>query len=250
MKHPGMPRLRWLPSAVALMSLVACGPEEEPQPPPAQPAACTQESYDAAVRDAVEATQEEVTTGLWAITPSNTRLSWNEDQSMVRMVAWTTFGGYATGDNTLSREIWVTAVPQLKELCKTLPDDAARIARINQYLGLPPANESDNGRLFVEMWVKPGDMFRPCPDPEIDDTTCGLQFPAGVSSAHKTWISNNYASSYGFWQSTHYPWTGLGYTYDWCSQDTKHVGASEFVVRPGSVINVTAVIDRNTYCAQ
>ncbi|HEX5749501.1 MAG TPA: hypothetical protein VFZ09_24950 [Archangium sp.] len=247
MKHEVMPRSRWL--AMALVSLVACGPEEEEPPPPAPAAACTQESYDAAVRDAVEATQAEVTDGLWAITPSNTRLSWNGDQSAVRMVAWTTFTGYAIGDNTLSREIWVTAVPQLKELCKTVPEDAARIARVNQYLGLPPATESDNRRQFVEMWVKPGDMFRPCPDPEISDTTCGLSFPAGVSSEHKTWISNNYASSYGFWQTTHYPWTGLGYTYDWCSQDDKHVGASEFVVRPGSIVSVTAIIDRNTYCA-
>lgn len=249
MKHEGMPRLRWLPSAMALMSLVACGPEEE-QPPVTQPVACTQENYDEGVSDAIEATPEEVVDSLWAITPSNTRLTWNEDQSAVRMVAWTTYTGYAQGDNTLSREIWVTAVPQLQELCKTVTDDAARIARVNQYLGLPPANEWDNARQFVEMWVKPGDMFRPCPDPEIDDTTCGLQFPASASDEHKEWISNNYASSYGFWQSTQYPWTGLGYTYDWCSQDTKHVGASEFVVRPGSVVNVTAIIDRNTYCAQ
>jgi hypothetical protein len=251
MKHE-MPRLRWLPSAVALMSLVACGPEEEPQPPPQQPpqaAACTLETYDNGVRDAFESTPEEVVDSLWAITPSNTRLTWNEDQSAVRMVAWTTFTGYAVGDNTLSREIWVTAVPQLQELCRTVTEDAARIARVNQYLGLPPAAESDNRRQFVEMWVKPGDMFRPCPDPEIDDTTCGLQFPAGVSSTHRSWVINNYSNSYGFWQTTQYPWTGLGYTYDWCSQDDKNVGASEFVVRPGSVVNVTAIINRDTYCA-
>lgn len=249
MKHQGMLRLRWLPSAVVLMSLVACGPEENEEPTP-QPAACTEETYAAAISDAIEATPEELVDNLWAISPANTRLSWNEDQSAVRMVAWTTFTGYAQGDNTLSREIWVTAVPQLKELCKTLPDDAARIARINQYLGLPPATEWDNGRQFVEMWVKPGDMFRPCPDPEIDDSTCGLQFPEGVSDEHKEWMANNYASSYGFWQSTQYPWTGLGYTYDWCSQNSKPVGASEFVVRAGSVVNVTGIIDRDTYCAQ
>ncbi|PTL83542.1 hypothetical protein DAT35_15875 [Vitiosangium sp. GDMCC 1.1324] len=100
------------------------------------------------------------------------------------------------------------------------------------------------------MWVKPGDMFRPCPDPEIDDGTCGLTFPVEVSTEHKNWFTNNYASSYGFWQKTRYPWTGLGYTYDWCSHDTKHVGASEFVVRPGSVVNVTGYINRDTYCAQ
>lgn len=248
MKHEGMPRPSWLPAVMALMSLVACGPEEEPQTP--EPMVCNQETYAAGVRDAMEPTQAEVVDSLWAITPSNTRLKWNADQSAVRMVAWTTYTGYVEGGNTLSREIWVTAVPQLQELCKTLPEDAARIARINQYLGLPPASEWDSGRQFVEMWVEPGDMFRPCPDPEIDDSTCGLQFPDGVSSEHKTWISNYYATSYGFWQSTHYPWTGLGYTYDWCSQDTKHVGASEFVVRAGSVVNVTGIINRDTYCAQ
>lgn len=249
MKHEGMPRLRWLPSAVALMSLVACGPEDEPKPPPEQPAACTQETYADAVRDAAEATQAEVVDGLWAITPSNTRLAWNADKSAVRMVTWTTFTGYAQGDNTLSREVWVTPAPQLQEVCKKVTEDAARIARVNQYLGLPPATERDNGRVFVEMWVKPADMFRPCPDSEIDDTTCGLQFPASATNAHKTWISNYYASSYGFWQTTHYPWTGLGYTYDWCGENTE-VGASEFVVRSGSVVNVTGVISRDTYCAQ
>ncbi|MFL5353505.1 hypothetical protein [Archangium sp.] len=251
MFHDARPRPRWLPVTAVLMSLVACGGPEEQEPmPEPQPAACTQETYDASISDAVEPTQEDVVDGLWAITPGNPKLFWNADQSAVRMVAWTTYTGYAQGDNTLSREVWVTAVPQLQELCKTLPDDAARIVRINQFLGLPPANASDNGRQFVELWVKPGDMFRPCPDPEISDSVCGLQFPAGASTEHKNWFSNNYASSYGFWQTTRYPWTGLGYTYDWCSQDTKHVGASEFVIRPGSVVNVTAIINRDTYCAQ
>jgi hypothetical protein len=249
MIHEGTRWMRWLSAAGTLLSLVACGgPEEEPTPQ--QPAVCTASDYAAAVDDAAEHTSEDVVDNLWAITPSNTRLTWNAEKTAVRMVAWTTFTGYKPGGNLLSREIWVTAVPQLQELCRTLPDDAARIARINEFLGLPPANESDNGRLFVEMWVAPEDMFRPCADPEIDDTTCGIQFPANVTAEHRSWFINNYASSYGFWQTTRYPWTGLGYTYDWCSQDTKHVGASEFVIRSGSVVNVTAIINRDTYCAQ
>ena len=49
MKHEGMPRPRWLPAVALMSSLAACGPEEEPQPEPQQPAACTQENYEAAV---------------------------------------------------------------------------------------------------------------------------------------------------------------------------------------------------------
>jgi hypothetical protein len=239
-------RVRWLPAAATLVSLLACGGEEPTDDP--TPTVCTAADYDAAIHDSAVPTAEDVYTGLWPISPSNTRLTWNGDGSAVRMVAWTTFTGYQQGDNVLSREVWVTAVPQLKELCRTLPDDAARIVRINQFLGLPPANERDNGRQFVEMWVKPGDMFRPCPDPEIDDASCGMQFPSTVSAEHKDWFTRNYSSSFGFWQQTRYPWTGLGYTYDWCNADT-HVGASEYVIRAGSTINVTAIIDRQTYCA-
>ncbi len=240
-------RMMWLPVTAGLMSLLGCGgPETEQQD---TPRVCTQADYDASVIDASEALTDEVSNSLWAITPTNTRLTWNDDKSAVRMVAWTTYTGYTQGDNLLSREIWVTAVPQLQELCKTLPDDTARIARINQFLGLPPASDWDNGRQFVEMWVKPEDMFRPCMDPEIDDTTCGMAFPEGVSAEHEDWFMNNYASSFGFWQKTRYPWTGLGYTYDWCGADTV-VGASEFVVRSGSTVSVTGIIDRNTYCAQ
>jgi hypothetical protein len=241
-------RLRWLAGTAALLSLTACNDDFE-DPPPQQPSelVCDAQDYSDAVREAAEPTTEDVNTGLVAINPSNTKLMWNMETTAVRMVAWTTFTGYTMGDNVLSREVWVTAAPQLQELCKTLPEEKL-VPRINQYLGLPPAGDSDNGRYFVEMFVKPGDMFRPCPDSEIDDSSCSLQFPATATNEHKNWINANYAYSYGFWQKTQYPWTGLGYTYDWCNATT-HVGASEFVIRAGSTVNVTGKIERATYCA-
>lgn len=241
--------LRRLSGAVALLSLAACGDDtkDNNNNTPA-PLTCDATTYRNAVIDAAEPTAEDTTTGLWAITPTNPKLAWNADKTAVRMVVWTTYGGYTQGDNTLSREVWVTAAPQLQEFCKTVPADNL-VPRINELLGLPPATDADvAGRKFVEMWVKPGDMFRPCPDSEIDDTTCGLQFPATATAEHKAWMNSYYASSYGFWQKTQYPWTGLGYTYDWCNANT-HVGASEFVVRSGSVVNVTGYYERTAYCA-
>jgi hypothetical protein len=242
-----LPRLRWLAGTAALLSLTACGGDIEPIPQQPTELTCDAQDYNEAVLDAVEPTQADVSTALWAITPSNPKLIWNTDQTAVRMVTWTTFTGYMTGDNVLTREVWVTAVPQVQELCKTLPAENI-VPRINEYLGLPPATERDNARYFVEMWVKPGDMFRPCPDAEIDDTSCSLDFPATATAEHKAWMNGNYSYSYGFWQQTKYPWTGLGYTYDWCNANT-HVGASEFVIRAGSTVNVTGKIERATYCA-
>jgi hypothetical protein len=245
--------MRWVSAAVAALSMTACGGgvTEGTGLPAPQPLTCNQPEYSTAIAHAAEPTQTDIVTNLFAINDANTQLTWNDDHSAVLMVVWTSYTGYTVGDNKLSRDVFVTAAPQVQELCKSLSvDDAERVARINEYLGLPPATDADNARQFAEIWVKPADMFRPCPDAEINDTTCGLQFPATATDSHKAWINNYYASSYGFWQTTHYPWTGLGYTYDWCSGTASHEGASEYVIRSGSTINVKGYVKREVYCAQ
>lgn len=35
-----------------------------------------------------------------------------------------------------------------------------------------------------------------------------------------------------------YPWTRLGYTYDWGSRSSNKYGLSEFVIMPGSKVEV------------
>jgi hypothetical protein len=46
-----------------------------------------------------------------------------------------------------------------------------------------------------------------------------------------------------------YPWTRLGYTYDWGNPESE-VGLSEFVVAAGSTVSIEAVSDNETYCGQ
>jgi hypothetical protein len=213
---------------------------------PATPPACDAQAYAAAVRDAAAPTAADVSTALWPITPANPRLTWTADQSAVRMVTWTGWGGYAVGETTLSQAVWLSAVPQLKTLCQGTPADQVA-ARVQEILGMPPADASDLGNHFVEMWVRPADLFRPCPDAEIDDTSCDLLFPASATAEHRAWMNANYASSYAPWQGSQYPWTALGYTYDWCNPPTK-VGASEFVVRAGATVTVTGVHPHDAYC--
>jgi hypothetical protein len=45
-----------------------------------------------------------------------------------------------------------------------------------------------------------------------------------------------------------YPWTRLGYTYNWRPGTDKY-GASEYVVRKGATVNVLDVIPYQQYCA-
>ena len=46
-----------------------------------------------------------------------------------------------------------------------------------------------------------------------------------------------------------YPYTRLGYTYDWgVAANVPHYGASEFLVMPNSTATARAIIDTDAYC--
>lgn len=206
-------------------------------------------SYLRAVQDAKDAEDSEISAKLWAISGDNVNLikKTEGESEEVLVTTWTSWDGY---DNkvdsamTLSREIWVTAVPQVQKFCQELnlsPDDLT--LRLEQHLGLP----ANNGKTkFVEMWVKPTDMFRPCPDPEINDTQCNVEFAETVNPEHKQWVENLMSSSYN---ENGYPWTRLGYTYDWGNINSE-TGASEFIVKQGAEVTIKSVKTTAEYCTE
>jgi len=90
--------------------------------------------------------------------------------------------------------------------------------------------------------VDPQDLFRPSPDPEITDREAESGFPHStlfvtVSEDYVRWFTDLTAASYG---DNGYPWTRLGYTYDWGNPKSE-AGLSEFVIRPGATIEIKAV---------
>ncbi|EWY39805.1 hypothetical protein N825_04685 [Skermanella stibiiresistens SB22] len=146
--------------------------------------------------------------------------------------------------------MWVTAVPQVRDFCRALGtrDVTAISNRLLQLFGLPPTGQ--NAR-FVEMWVSPKDMLRPCPDREIDDSRCEVNAASDVDD-YRTWFVGNYANSYS---EKGFPWTRLGYTYDWApASDTanpnKPHGASEFILRPGTPYTITGRFTTAEYCGR
>lgn len=205
------------------------------------------ESYARAVADAREPTAAEIDDALWPLSPTNASLEWDDHEATrrVRVVTWTSWDGYDSHVGQampVTREVWVTPVPQVRSMCRALGlTGDALVDRLRRYLGLPP--DAVKTRM-VELWVDPADVFRPCPDPEVDDDRCDLAFPASASAEHRAWIDALRARSYG---ADGYPWTQLGYTYDWAG-DRTHVGASEYVVRPGSTAVVASVQTTDAYC--
>lgn len=221
----------------------------------AAPVAIAQQ-YAAALQDAKVAEPAEIVDTLTAITPDNPDLTWQEERVLV--VTWTSWNGYdgLVGQETkLGREVWVTAVPQLQSFCQSYAatDATPLILRLEQLLGLP-ANNGKNR--FVQMWVNSADMLRPSPDGEVDDTVAELEMPGPERypsqqdyEFHRDWFNLQMSLQAYDDPSKGYPWTRLGYTYDW-GNPASEVGLSEFVVAAGSTVMIEGVSANEAYCAK
>ncbi len=213
--------------------------------------------YSEGVGDAAKPQPWEISTELIPISKDNKDLVWKEieGESYLLVSSWKEEVKYYKNDpntgfyNTGKYPIWVTTAPQLKNICsqKSFGKKEGLDLRLKQILGLPP---NVNKLYFVEFWVKPSDLFRPCPDAAIDDNSCGLGFPDGTTDEHKTWINNQRLASYynATWDKN-YPWTELGYTYDWNPKKKDHVGVSEFVIKGNADIVVRGFVSTEDYCS-
>ncbi|MFO8100083.1 MAG: hypothetical protein R6T83_10760 [Salinibacter sp.] len=234
------PTLRGLLALGLLLLIAGCGGTDRAATDDPAPSRSPDSLYRAAIADARSAEPSDIVTTLTPIVPHNDDLVWKnrrDSTRRVRVVTWTGSRASsipAAGDTmTITEDLWVTAVPELRSFCQDLPQTGDRLdRRIAQRLGLPPDVDYDR---FVELWVRPQDLVRPCPDPEVSDRECELRTPvparhASVSDAHQKWFRDLKRTSYG---PDGYPFTGLGYTYDW-HPDTDDIGPSEFVLRPDS----------------
>jgi len=170
-----------------------------------------------------------------------------------------------------SGDIWVTLVPKLREFCagyvKGQGSDLAAITlRVEQRLGLPPQSAKTD---FVELEVSdpgnPDNIFRPCASPDVTTKTCGLGPPktcdpkaasAEQCHRHRDFFFGQYYNSYGVSLPTEYPWTSLGYTFDWAwgpvglngKSSFRVYGESEYVIPKGASITVKGVYSTAEYC--
>lgn len=161
---------------------------------------------------------------------------------------------------------WVTAVPEIKkfaqEYLKNPTPGVSLQQRIEQFLGLPPGADE---RYFVEMWVRPQDLFRPCINPQImsisclpdpDRTTLTPEFQEiykkhdtdcnnlASCKAQQQWFDNLKKTQYS--GSLPFPWTRLGYTYD-LGTPSSGKGATEFVIQQGVPVIIHRITPTDDY---
>jgi len=204
-----------------------------------------------ALLDAEQADEDEVVTDLITLTRDEPGLSWQTDGEgdWVQLVAWTDWDGYRAqvGQSVpLGRAIWVTAAPEVQAACRDFGlTGSALTTRLEQYLGIRPGAGKP---YFVTLWARPSTVVRPCADPDVSAAACE---PTDVATDvhigthdHRAWFDDLRARSYG---EGGYPWTRLGYTYDWAPGADER-GASEFVVPAETTVRIASFTTTDEYC--
>jgi hypothetical protein len=215
--------------------------------------------YRSAIANAIYPETGKISSNLIAISKSTPGLVWKtiKNENYVLVVSWVKDtsifykafrkNGHFTTDST--HIMWVTVIPEVRNVCMRNGDNGLRL---EQRLGLPPSGDK---RLFIQFWVKPSDLFRPCPDNEITDKVCQLCFPSNPDPGYTSWFNSWRIDAYHkcdkngqFDLYSTYPWTQLGYTYDWNPDNKSHVGLSEFIIWKNKNIIIDTCYQTEDYC--
>lgn len=152
-------------------------------------------------------------------------------------------------------DLWVALPDQLRAACAGAEAPALRL---QQVLGLPPVDVP--GHVVTELSVPRDGLFRPCvAGGDLDASACDMDLPTvsadnadpeDVREAYDRmrFLTSQMWNSYraGFlvqrasaddYPGTGYPFTGMGWSFDW-SDVPNHLGVSEFVVERDAQVSV------------
>lgn len=230
-----------LPAAflMAAVAFTGCNKNDDT---PVTPTPSMDQLYAQAIQNAMVADSSQISTALWPITADNTDLQWKtiNGQQYVLMGTFMKYpDSYPAGDSITNvwGESWLFIPKQMKtKIGPSFTASSDTIARICQLLGLPPANAKSNTHIAT-MWVKAARLYRPAGNPDITTKTAGAVLIPGLPANYTTWF-NNYIV-YAYYRpltsatDAHYPWTRMGYTYDW-APGVNRVGLSEYVLQASS----------------
>ena len=203
---------------LSLLLLGGCAGEAVPS---------NQELWADAVADAVFSEDSEVME-LVCLTREDPRVIWEEGGERVLLVTWHNYEQPCElGDPLPGQDIWATSLGEVKDWYlkhgSNVDDWDLRFA---QLLGMP--NDGSCTR-FSAFWISPDEVIRPA---YVTDVTAQMEngYEQITDPAYQAWFDDNIIYSYF---ESEYPWTRLGYTYDWSGGNSEY-GLTEFLIKDGS----------------
>lgn len=213
--------------------------------------------YSNALLNASVALSEEVSTRLRPVAADTSGTDWRiftnwvdgTTSPWIRVATMKYAGGWTwnalltpgahTMSNGWSAELWVTLCPDLRQVMASYTG-TNRTLRMEKALGLPP-RPGDYG--VAEFYVDPKYLFRPAANPDIRSPSCGLVAEStspflaanplqGISPGYAAWFNQTFLTR-GYAATNldySWPWTRLGYTFDYENSAGSPVGLSEYVL--------------------
>ena len=220
-------------SLLPLLALTGCGNKA---------ASSNEELWAAAMADAVFSEDNEVM-DLVCLTQQDPQVIWDEAGKRVLLVTWHSYEEPCLpGESLAHNDIWATS---LGELTNWYLENSSGIVdwdlRFAQLLGMP--NDGSCTR-FSAFWVSPLEVIRPA---YVTDVTAQMENGYGriTDPAYRSWFDSNIIYSYF---ESEYPWTRLGYTYDW-SGGTSEYGLTEFLIADGSETEIVFTYSTEDFVA-
>ena len=203
---------------LSLLPLVGCAGDTT---------ASSEELWAAAMADAVFSDDDEVME-LVCLTQDDPQVIWDEAEERVLLITWHDYEEPCEpGDSFSHQDIWATSLGEFENwYAKNGSGVTDWELRFAQLLGMP-----DDGSCtrFSAFWISPSAVIRPA---YITDVTAQMEngYDKITDPAYQTWFDSNIIYSYF---ESEYPWTRLGYTYDWSGGDFTY-GLTEFLIADGS----------------
>lgn len=159
-----------------------------------------------------------------------------DDSDRVLLLSWHKYpGSYVAGQTTSNvwGELWAFTD---KEILSWYDKNSNGVTdwelRLEQLIGLPVETEYTH---VTAMWVNVEDVIRPAFVTSVTEQVTEQSLDDSMLGEHQEWFENNTESSYS--DDYPYPWTRLGYTYDW-EIGIEEYGLSEFLVLKNSELLV------------
>lgn len=189
------------------------------------------ELYQAAVLDSVTIEDGEILP-LVTITAESDLVTWRDGKVLLSTINHYPERYIEGSTLTLPGEVWTVTD---KELLAWYDEHHKGVSdwtlRLKQLVGVPPDGEYTHVSAF---WVSPEDVRRPAYSTDITSTDMPVALPPDTPDEYREWFDGNIIWSYF---DSAYPWTRLGYTYDW-AEGSGEYGLTEFWVRPGAEVTV------------
>lgn len=199
--------------------------------------------YESAVKAAANLTSNDIEP-LVSIGPGADYAAMSGDNTQVILVAWHNDPDkYKDGQMvTLKDEVLWTYTD--KEFVKWYNENFDKVTnwplRLKQLLGKSP---DFPGTHFTVFWAEVKDLYRPANIPDVASSMMSADFvgefeaeDAEKAKWFKNWFDETKTKAYA--NEGGFPWTRLGYTYDWGRTDGGKYGLTEFIVRDGAQIDV------------